>query len=176
MPRRAVRAAGRRGDAGVAAARAAAVARTKRLDLRSKEGFEEIPLRCLAGADGRPLALEAAKEGAEAVALPEPRAWAAAKVALAEHMVAEILNDLAQGEAECCCSDATLTFEAGPLTGRDVPGHHGFAAYAAGAAAADASPHPGVREQVCSLHEAGFLGAQPPDGVRHTVYRITRDP
>ena len=70
----------------------------------------------------------------------------------------------------------TLTFEAGPLTGRDVPGHHGFAAYAAGAAAADASPHPGVREQVRSLHEAGFLGAQPPDGVRHTVYRITRDP
>ncbi len=70
----------------------------------------------------------------------------------------------------------TLTFEAGPLTGPDVAGHHGFAAYAAGAAAADASPHPGVQEQVRSLHEAGFLGAQPPDGVRHTVYRITRDP
>ncbi len=70
----------------------------------------------------------------------------------------------------------TLTFEAGPLTGRDVPGHHGFPAYAAGAAAADASTDPSVREQVRSLHDAGFLGAQPPDGVRHTVYRITRVP
>ncbi len=70
----------------------------------------------------------------------------------------------------------TLTFEAGPLAGRDVAGHHGFAAYAAGAAAADASTHPGVQEQVRSLHDSGFLGAQPPDGVRHGVYRITREP
>ena len=70
----------------------------------------------------------------------------------------------------------TLTFEAGHRAGDDVGGHHGFAAYAAGAAAADASTDPGVAEQVRSLHDAGFLGGEPPGGVRHTVYRITRAP
>ncbi|ANH37941.1 hypothetical protein I601_1506 [Nocardioides dokdonensis FR1436] len=70
----------------------------------------------------------------------------------------------------------TLTFDAGRLTGGDVLGHHGFAAYAAGAAAADASTDPSVVEQVRSLHEAGFLGPEPPGGVAHTIYRITREP
>lgn len=48
----------------------------------------------------------------------------------------------------------TVGFDAG---GAGVVGHHGLPAYVAGAAALDASAHPGVVEQVESLTAAGFL-------------------
>lgn len=65
----------------------------------------------------------------------------------------------------------TVTFD-----GTDGPGglegEHGYEHYVAGAALVDASPDPGVREQVASLHAAGFLGA---GGVATSqVFQITR--
>jgi hypothetical protein len=64
--------------------------------------------------------------------------------------------------------------DAGP-TG--VVGMHEYAHYLAGAAASDASTDPSVREQLTSLHEAGFLATGGrPAAVTSQVFQIVRGP
>lgn len=70
----------------------------------------------------------------------------------------------------------TVLFDAGPADG--VMGHHGYAVYVEGAAAADASTHPSLVANIDSLHSHGFLGepGQPEVALTTQVVQITRDP
>ncbi len=73
----------------------------------------------------------------------------------------------------------TVTFEAGTETGTepgDVAGHHGFEAYAEGAALVDASHDPSVHAAVAELRRAGFLGAPERTEVTSTVFQVVREP
>jgi hypothetical protein len=65
----------------------------------------------------------------------------------------------------------TVTFDstAGP---GGLEGEHSYEHYIGGAALVDASEDPGVREQVTSLHAAGFLGAG--GAATSQVFQITR--
>lgn len=71
----------------------------------------------------------------------------------------------------------TVTFDHDVGAG-GVVGSHGYYHYVAGAAAADASTDPSVREQLASLHESGFLasGEGPATTVTTQLFQIVRDP
>ncbi len=74
-------------------------------------------------------------------------------------------------------AQTTVTFadQGGP---GGVVGDHDYWHYVHGAAAADASGDPSVREQLASLHDAGFLagGNGPPPSVSSQVFQIVRAP
>lgn len=59
-----------------------------------------------------------------------------------------------------------------------VVGNHDYWHYVNGAAAADASPNPSVREQIASLHASGFLASDGSRGASVTsqVFQIVREP
>ena len=72
----------------------------------------------------------------------------------------------------------TVTFETGggEDTVGDVAAHHGFPAYAEGAALVDASTDPSVSGSVTALRDAGFLGAPDDTAVTSRVFQVVRQP
>ena len=69
----------------------------------------------------------------------------------------------------------TVTFES-RAGGEGVAAHHGFEAYAEGAALVDASTDPSVHAAVRELHRAGFLGAAEGTEVTSRVFQVVREP
>lgn len=156
------------------------------LDALAQAGVGDDPVLVVGHSQGGMLAADLLASAAEhgvpishAVTLGSPTGQldgfpAGSHVLSLEHRgdVVPLLDGVANPDS---VEQVTVTFES-RAGGEGVAAHHGFEAYAEGAALVDASTDPSVHAAVRELHRAGFLGAPEGTEVTSRVFQVVREP